>query len=96
MDPSIKKIIQPFSNFIRKYHVTIVIAFIAILVASAIFRYYTIVITSTTNGVEGYSSEAKANDNFDQKTIERINSLKTTTDASEPLEFPSRPSPFVE
>ena len=94
---------ESFSQFntgvvtvLRQYHVTIFSVIIAILLCIAVVRLTNIVQLSTTEGVDGYAPVAKANGNFDQKTIDRVDSLRTTDEGTSALQFPARKSPFTE
>lgn len=96
MDQSLKQLVDPLVKTLKQYHTTIITVAIALLIGVAIIRLYQIVVVSTEKNVEGYRATPKANDNFNKKTIDRVNSLRTITDSDAPLDFPNRPSPFVE
>lgn len=96
MDQSLKQFIHPLAKSIKLYHTTIVTVIVAVLIALAIFRLYQIVLISSEKGVEGYMPTPQANATFDQKTIDRIDNLKTANESDSALKFPRRASPFVE
>lgn len=96
MEQSLDQITKPLANGIKQYHTTIVFVVLAILVGLAVFQLSMIVGLSGQEGVDGYAPVSKANANFDQKTIDRIDGLRTATQAEEQLKFPTRQSPFVE
>lgn len=96
MDQSLKQFFIPASNILKQYHTTIAIVVIALVMILAIFRLYQVVSISTETGVEGYMPTPKANASFDEKTIDRIDGLKSSAEDRPPLQFPARQSPFVE
>ncbi len=96
MEDSLAQFSQPILKVLKQYHTTIVIVVVAVLVALSIFRLSQILTLSTEKNVDGYTSVSKADANFDQKTIDRIDNLKTSTDDGSTLIFPARQSPFVE
>lgn len=96
MDQSLKQLVAPVAKLFKQYHTTIITVIVALLLSLAIFRLYQIVIISAEKGVEGYSPTSKANGTFDQKTIDKIDNLKTPDQNGAPLKLPARQSPFVE
>lgn len=96
MEQTLKNTIAPLVHAVKQYHATIVTVIIAVLISIAVFRLYQIVTISFETGVNGYAPTPKASSNFDQKTIERIDDLKSINDSNSALVFPNRPSPFVE
>jgi hypothetical protein len=96
MDQSLKQLFNPLLNAFKQHSATIITVTVAILIGVAVVRLYQIVITSTERGVEGYTATSKADNNFNKKIIDRVNNLRTITDSNAPLDFPNRPSPFVE
>jgi uncharacterized membrane protein len=96
MNQSLTEFKRPITRIFKMYHTTIMTIIIALLIGAGIFRLSIVFTLSTEKGVEGYTPVSKANGNFDQKTINRIDDLKSSTDSTTALEFPSRPSPFTE
>lgn len=96
MQLSISQFTKPITRTLERHHLTIVIVIVALLLCAVVFRLFFITQLSTQKGVDGYSSVSKTNDNFDQKTIDRIDSLRTSADQNTSLKFPARKSPFVE
>lgn len=96
MQQSLDQAIKPLVNLIKQYHTTIVFVVLAILVGLAVFRLSLIVNLTTERGVDGYTPVSKANASFDQKTIDRIDNLRTPSEAENQLKFPTRANPFVE
>lgn len=96
MDKSLSEALKPILTGLKQYHATIAIVVLSIVVALAIFRLYQVVTISGETGVDGYVPTAKANGNFDKKTIERIEGLRTSNEGVDQLQFPTRTSPFVE
>lgn len=92
LDQSLKPLIKAF----KQYHSTIVFVILAALVGIAVFGLSMTVSLSSQTGVDGYVPVSKANASFDQKTIDRIDDLRTPTESDADLKFPSRQSPFVE
>ena len=96
MDQSVSQLFNPIIRGIKQYHTSVATVIIAIVVAAAVIRLYQLVALSSIKGVEGYAPTQKVDASFDQKTIDRVNSLKTVDDTNDTLAFPKRPSPFVE
>ena len=96
MDQSLTELLRPLTRVVKQYHTTIMTIVIAILIGLAVFRLTQIFTISTEKGVEGYQPVSKADGNFDQKTIDRIDDLKSSTDKKTSLDFPRRSSPFSE
>lgn len=96
MDKSLQQLTKPTVTTFKQHHATIAIVILAIIVGLAVFSLYQVVMISSQAGVDGYVPTAKANGNFDKKTIERIEGLKTASEGSDQLQFPARVSPFVE
>jgi len=96
MQRSLDQAIKPIINVVKQYHTTIVVVLLATLVGFAVFRLSLIVSLSTERGVDGYTPIAKANASFDQKTIDRIDNLRTPSESESQLKFPARTNPFVE
>lgn len=96
MKQSLDQFTKPLATVIKQYHTTIMLVLLAILVGLAIFRLSMIVSLSSEKGVDGYTPISKTTVSFDQKTINRIENLHTTTESGTPLQFPARPNPFVE
>lgn len=96
MDKSLQQITKPGIVALKQHHATIIIVILAVALSLAIFSLYQVVMISNQTGVDGYTPTAKANGNFDKKTIERIEGLKTASEGSDQLQFPTRTSPFVE
>ncbi len=85
--------LTPLKSFVRKHHPVLFISLICILLAGAIFALYQVLDVSSQDESSATSSIGQ----FDQKTIERIDSLSASGDNSESLVFPSpRPNPFAE
>ncbi len=96
MQQSLDPIIKPVVSIFKLYHTTIVLVVLATLVGLAIFQLSLIVGLSGEKGVDGYTPVSKANASFDQKTIDRIDNLRTPSESEGQLKFPARPNPFVE
>lgn len=96
MQQSLDQAVKPIVNAVKQYHTTIVFVILALLVGLAVFRLSLIVTLSGEKGVDGYTPISKANASFDQKTIDRIDNLRTTSETESQLKFPSRANPFVE
>lgn len=93
---SLSQITQPLVKVFKQYHTTIITVVLATLIGLAVFALSQVVTLSATKSVDGYSPVSKANGNFDQKTIDRIDSLKPSSDDTGTLTFPTRVSPFAE
>ncbi len=96
MQQSISQLTKPITRSFERHHSTIAIVIVSLLLCLAIFRLFTITLISNEKGVDGYAPVSKINGNFDQKTIDRIDNLRTSGDSNDPLKFPARKSPFVE
>jgi hypothetical protein len=96
MQQSVSQLAKPLTRMVERYHLTIVIVVVALLLCVVVFRLFTIVQLSNEKGVDGYAPVSKTNGTFDQKTIDRVDNLKTTADQNTSLQFPARKSPFVE
>ena len=96
MQQSLDQAVKPIVGAIKQYHTTIVFVILAVLVGLAVFRLSLIVSLSTEKGVDGYTPISKANASFDQKTIDRIDNLRTPSESENQLTFPTRANPFVE
>ena len=96
MQQSISQFTKPLTRGLERHHSTIAIVIVTLLLCLAVFRLFTIVQLSGEKGVDGYAPVSKTNGNFDQKTIDRIDNLRTSTEKDDPLVYPARKSPFVE
>lgn len=86
-----KKLVASFSAFMHRYHVVVFAVIILGGLAAATFALYqTTLLAQTVNpGTTGTT--------FDNGTIDKIKNLRSSSDASAPLELPSgRTNPFQE
>lgn len=94
MDASLSSLIAPINRFIGKYHPTIFLAFIGLLVAAAIFMLYLVLQTPSDVTV---TATPTISGSFDQETVKKIQQLRESNEAATALNFPSpRSNPFVE
>lgn len=96
MQQSLDQALKPLVVALKQYGTTIIFVLLAVLVGAAIFRLSMIVSLSSQAGIDGYTPVSKANAIFDQKTINRVDNLRTPSESEADLKFPSRQSPFVE
>lgn len=96
MQQSFSQFTKSFTSALERHHSTIAIVIVSLLLCLAIFRLFVVTQISNQKGVDGYAPVSKINGNFDQKTIDRIDNLRTSEDKNDPLSFPARKSPFVE
>lgn len=94
MDASLSSLTAPISNFFGKYHLTIFLTSIGLLLAVAVF-----LLTLTLQ--EPSSPESTATEtisgSFDKDTINKIEDLRRSDESPQSITFPApRNSPFVE
>lgn len=83
-----------FSSILRRFHLTIFFVLMTAAVAGAVLLINTII--SDTDSSDGYVSPISAG-SIDQATLERVQSLHTSTENTPQLQLPAgRVNPFSE
>jgi len=91
---SIRSIKQLFVRLLRRFHIVIFVIIVFGGLAVVILMLNSII--SRSSNSEGYTSQTN-NGTFDQKTIQRIEQLKTTDQNNGELDLShGRSNPFVE
>jgi len=86
--------LRPIQQFLAKHHAVLFICLITLLLSIAIYSLYDV---SRQAEVPPDSQATSTIVKFDQATINKIKNLHSSTDTSEPLDFPkTRYNPFVE
>lgn len=88
------KPLNPAEVFFMKHSAVIFIVLAAITIGAVIFISYNTYIVATSPNSELTQSTIPTS--FDKKTIQQINQLHTSSDASLPTLPPGRNDPFVE
>lgn len=95
MEIKLSSLTAPFTRFFGKYHPTIFLVSLGLLVAVAIFLL-TLTLQVPT-GVDDTAAGETINSTFDTDTIKKIQDLRESTESPQSITFPSpRNSPFVE
>jgi hypothetical protein len=95
MDISLGLIKNSLSNFIRRFHVTIFVILVIGGLVVVVLLLNNVIIRSSEQG--DYVPPSSAPSSFDETTIDKIEQLKSRTDASTPLDLSKgRINPFVE
>lgn len=92
----VSTLFSPIGRFIGRYHPTIFLAIVSLLLASAILLLYLTLQLSTTPDLT-YTGTDTISRNFDTETVKKIQQLHESSEVATPLTFPApRSSPFVE
>ena len=89
-DLPLQQVTRGIAHFLHRYHILIFTFFVLGGLSFATFMLY----RATT---EAQSTSSTTPGSFDQKTIERIGTLRSANDAPTPIELPAgRTNPFQE
>lgn len=95
MDISFNFIKNSLGTFMRRFHVTIFVILVIGGLVVVVLLLNNVIIRSSEQG--NYIPPSSAPSSFDQQTIDKIEQLKSRTDASTPLDLSKgRINPFVE
>jgi hypothetical protein len=96
MDINLSSLIGPINRFVGKYHPTIFLTIVGLLLASAIFLLYLILQIPSSPDPEAANS-ATISRTFDNGTIKQVQQLRESNETISALSFPTpRSNPFVE
>lgn len=91
---STDQILRKLYKFTHRYHLVI---FVVLVIGGMIIVMFMLNNTIQSSTDTNHIDETPVQTGFDQETIEKLESLKMNSGASEPLKFPSgRINPFVE
>ncbi|OGL22275.1 hypothetical protein A2707_03020 [Candidatus Saccharibacteria bacterium RIFCSPHIGHO2_01_FULL_45_15] len=95
MEISAASLTTPISHFFSKYHPTIFLVSIGLLLAVAVFLL-TLTLQEPT-AVDETAAIETISSSFDEDTIKKIEALRDSSETPQSITFPSpRNSPFVE
>ncbi|RYX79182.1 hypothetical protein EON76_00465 [bacterium] len=95
MDASLSSLTVPINKFFGKYHLTIFLTTLGLLLAVAVFLL-TLTLQDTP-ATDSATSPETISRTFDNDTIKKIENLRRSDESPQSVTFPApRTSPFVE